>query len=105
ATERQNDRRVGQKSLFETFAEASASPTAEAMPDVPAWPEPEKLKHEKEVLDFYFSSHPLAQKEKELRRYSSHTVEQLRTEEAGTEITLGGMLIQVRFDNTQKARN
>jgi len=106
ANERQNDRRVGQKNLFESFTdEATASPTDETMPEVPAWPEPEKLKYEKEVLDFYFSSHPLAQKEKQLRRFTSHTVEQLQTAEAGVEVTLGGMLVQVRFQNTQKARN
>ena len=29
--------------------------------DVPEWPDAEKLKFEKEALDFYISSHPLAQ--------------------------------------------
>ena len=43
-----------------------------------AWPETEKLKYEKEVLDFYFSSHPLAQFEKELSRLNITKVENLK---------------------------
>ena len=66
ADERQTDRRLGQRNLFDAFAgEAGgggvALAPAEPLPDVPPWSETEKLKYEKEVLDFYFSSHPLAQ--------------------------------------------
>ena len=43
---------------------------------MPEWPDSEKLKYEKEALDFYFSSHPLAQHEDELRRFATHAVEQ-----------------------------
>ena len=39
------------------------------LPDVPEWSDSEKLKNEKEALDFYFSSHPLAQHEETLRRF------------------------------------
>ncbi len=80
ASDRQNDRRVGQGHLFDGFAaEYGPEATAEALPEVTEWPESEKLRNEKEVLDFYFSSHPLAQREKELRRFATHTVEQLRS--------------------------
>jgi DNA polymerase-3 subunit alpha len=75
------------------------------MPDIPEWPESEKLKNEKEALDFYFSSHPLAQHEAELRRFSNITIEQLKNMPSGQEILLGGMLTQIRFMNTKKARN
>jgi DNA polymerase III subunit alpha len=107
ASERQSDRRVGQGNLFDAYAspDKPAGIEAEALPEVPAWPESEKLKFEKEVLDFYFSSHPLVQQEKELRRFASHTVEQLKTLPADEEVTLGGMLIQLRYGNTKKARN
>jgi DNA polymerase-3 subunit alpha len=107
ASERQNDLRVGQRSLFDGGGteEAPAAVAAEALPEVPAWPEAEKLKYEKEVLDFYFSSHPLAQREKELRRFATHSAEQLKTLPDGEEVTLGGMLTQVRLLNTKKARN
>jgi DNA polymerase-3 subunit alpha len=107
ASERQNDRRVGQGNLFDAFGADNkpAQAAAEELPDVPAWSESEKLKFEKEVLDFYFSSHPLAQQEKELRRFASHTVAQLKALPADEEVTVGGMLTQLRYSNTKKARN
>ena len=72
---------------------------------MPEWPDAEKLKYEKEVLDFYFSSHPLAQREKELRRFASHTADQLKQLPADQEVTLGGMMVEVQYKNTKKARN
>ncbi|HEV3237578.1 MAG TPA: DNA polymerase III subunit alpha, partial [Gemmataceae bacterium] len=102
-----NDRRAGQTSLFGSASEPEDGPAAVAqtMPDIPEWPESEKLKNEKEALDFYFSSHPLAQHEAELRRFSNITIEQLKNVPSGQEILLGGMLTQIRFMNTKKARN
>src|SRR5262249_30841200 len=107
ASERQNDRRVGQGNLFDAFgpADAATATVAETLPEVPAWSESEKLKYEKEVLDFYFSSHPLAQYERELRRFASHTVAQLKGLPAMEEVTIGGMLTQLRYSNTKNARN
>jgi DNA polymerase III subunit alpha len=108
---RQEDKRRGQRSLFDASGgdepgmTGRAESAAEALPEVPEWPDAEKLKYEKESLDFYFSSHPLAQWEKEIRRYSSHTMEELKHLQSEKEVTLGGMLTQVRFMNTKKARN
>jgi DNA polymerase-3 subunit alpha len=106
ATERQDDRRRGQKSLFDAFAatETETQATPEPVGDVPPWSETEKLKFEKEVLDFYFSSHPLAHREKELRRFATHTVEQIKKIPANEEVLLGGMLTLVRYMNYKKAR-
>jgi DNA polymerase-3 subunit alpha len=107
ASERQSDRRMGQRNLFdgfggaETFA-ATAVATADTLPDVEPWPETEKLKYEKDVLDFYFSSHPLAQLEKDVRRYASHSVGELKTLPPDQEVTLGGMLTQVRVVSYKK---
>jgi DNA polymerase-3 subunit alpha len=108
AAERQNDRRLGQRNLFDASGEDGAGPDApanDALPDVPEWSEAEKLKGEKEVLDFYFSSHPLAQYEKDLRRYASHSAEEAKQAPEDKEVTLGGMLTQVTYRNTKKARN
>src|SRR5262249_57851527 len=51
------------------------------------------------------SSHPLAQREKELRRYATHTTEQVKGLPADHPVTLAGMLTGVRFKHTKKARN
>jgi DNA polymerase-3 subunit alpha len=107
AGELQEDRRHGQRNFFDVFESTTAEPAraGEALPDVPEWPAAEKLKNEKEALDFYFSSHPLAQHEEVLQRFSTHRVNQLVELAAGQEVLIGGMLTQVRFQNTKKARN
>src|SRR5207253_3565552 len=103
----QQDRRTGQKNFLDVLGGGTAEPPAasETLPDIPEWSNSEKLKNEKEALDFYFSSHPLAQHEKDLRRFSTHAVENLANLGANQEVLIGGMLTQVRFQNTKKARN
>ncbi|HYV35467.1 MAG TPA: DNA polymerase III subunit alpha, partial [Gemmataceae bacterium] len=107
AGEVQDDKRHGQLNLFAEFAEqvAEQGGNAEALPDIPEWPASEKLKYEKEALDFYMSSHPLAQHDNIIRLFSTHTVQLLRELNAGQEIVVGGMLGSVRFGNTKNARN
>lgn len=107
AGEAQADRRHGQGSLFGDLEE-TASPEAAAvagLKDIPEWSATEKLKFEKEALDFYISSHPLAQHADDLARFSSHAVNQLGELTINQEVFIGGMLTQVRFMNTKKARN
>jgi DNA polymerase-3 subunit alpha len=108
AADQQNDRRLGQRNLFESVAAEvalAAAGTKEVLPEVLPWTETDKLKYEKEVLDFYLSSHPLAQNEKTLRRFASHTAETMKQQPADQEVTLGGMFTQIALKNTQKARN
>ncbi|MGE3805933.1 MAG: OB-fold nucleic acid binding domain-containing protein, partial [Gemmataceae bacterium] len=83
----------------------SSEPQAATLPDLPDWPQAERLKFEKEALDFYFSSHPLAQHEADLHRFSTTTLDRLRELQPNQEIVVGGMLTQVRFQNTKRARN
>jgi DNA polymerase-3 subunit alpha len=107
AAERQDDRRRGQRSLFEDLdlGLSEDAPTADTLPDLPEWSDAEKLKNEKEALDFYISSHPLAHHEGVLRLFSPYRVGQLGDVANGQEILVGGMLTQIRFGNTKKARN
>jgi DNA polymerase-3 subunit alpha len=100
AEEKQIDRRRGQRSFFDMLEdggiESAALSGAEALPDVPEWSDSERLKYEKEALDFYLSSHPLAQFDRELRRFASHSVEQARKMDSGLEVRIGGMITSVR---------
>lgn len=109
AMDRQQDKRSGQGNLFGSLQDTSNSEDGESqvqsLLQVPAWSESEKLKFEKEVLDFYFSSHPLTQFDKEIRRFSSHDCDALKSLGQDSEVTLGGMITQIRFMNTKKARN
>jgi DNA polymerase-3 subunit alpha len=108
ASELQEDRRKGQRSLFETDdgdAAAKNGATADALPELAEWPDSEKLKYEKEALDFYFSSHPLTQHEDDIRRFSTHTTSQVPDLPDGLEVVMGGMLTQVAFKTGSKSRN
>ncbi|MDX1676012.1 MAG: hypothetical protein R3314_14555, partial [Longimicrobiales bacterium] len=55
---RQADAESGQGSLFDVGGEAPVR-EAPSLPDVPQWPEAERLAREKEVLGFFISGHPL----------------------------------------------
>jgi len=104
ALEAQQDRQRGQLQLFDGDG-ANGETVAAVLPNVPDWPDNEKLKYEKEALDFYFSSHPLAQHDQDLRSFSTHNTSQLAELGPNQEVVIGGMLTQVRFQNVKKARN
>jgi DNA polymerase-3 subunit alpha len=98
------DRRSGQRGLFDGGGDDAATATNAALPNLPEFPEKEKLAMEKEVLGFYLTSHPLDQHEATLRTYCSHSSAQLPSLEARTEVWVGGMLAAVRFSHTKKPR-
>jgi len=106
ANDMQRDKQRGQLSLFDApAAGADDGVVATAvLPDVPEWPPIEKLKYEKEALDFYFSSHPLAQYEDDLR-LAPNRLAQLADMGPHQEVMIGGIITLVRFQNTKKARN
>jgi DNA polymerase-3 subunit alpha len=103
----QEDRRTGQTNFLEVLGGGAteAARVVDALPDIPEWPDKEKLKNEKLALDFFFSSHPLAQHEEEFARLGLPSVAQVLQMHANQEATVAGMLTQVRFLNTKKARN
>lgn len=104
AKERQKDKQAGQLTFFDVMnaTDVSDADIANTLPNVPRWSNTEQLKNEKEALDFYFSSHPLAEVEKDLKRFISHDIVQLRSLKHGDEVRVGGMITQVRFMNTKK---
>lgn len=102
AGDRQTDRKRGQTSMFDALADAGANGAIEPLADIPEWSDSEKLKFEKEALDFFLSSHPLASCEAEIRRFATHSVDQLPTVDPAQEVLIGGMLTLVRFMNTKK---
>lgn len=111
AEEKVVDKRRGQKSMADLFgggdddAGGGGNGLAEVLPDIPEWPDLEKLKFEKEVLDFYMSSHPLAQYDEQLRRYRSADAAQCAKMNAGTEVRLAGMVVEVIPKLVSKGKN
>jgi DNA polymerase-3 subunit alpha len=112
AEERASDKRRGQKSFLDMFEAGDGGGTddggpdpSHGLPDVPEWPETEKLKFEKEALDFYMSSHPLAQHDEQLRRFRTHDCGELAKGKNGTEARVGGMIVELQVRTANKGRN
>ena len=106
----QEDRKRGQGSLFDVFAEpngnGNGSRTALAsLPDVPEQPDVERLAEEKKVLGFYMSSHPLTRHTNLLQALASHRVADLPSVPEKSEVVLGGMITGVTPRNVQKSRS
>lgn len=97
------DRRSGQKSLFGDMGEQRETTTV-SLPEIPEFPEKERLIMEKEVLGFYRSSHPLAEYAAQLTQFCSHTTADIPNVPDRGEVILGGMLSAIKFAHTKKAR-
>ena len=99
------DRRSGQMGLFDDVEDdQEEQPAAAGLPDLPEWHERDKLANEKEVLGFYLSSHPLAEHQKTLSTYCSHTTTEAAALKHRTELMLGGMLSAIKFSHTKNSR-
>jgi DNA polymerase-3 subunit alpha len=77
---RNAEREMGQVSLFgDIMANGDGSDAAHepVLPNMPQWPDSERLAREKEILGFYTSGHPLEPFRAEAELFASHTVSQL----------------------------
>lgn len=99
-----NDQKAGQRGLFESEPTENAK-VAQPLPQVEPWSDAEKLKREKEVLDFYITSNPLSHYERDLKTFTGSTIAMLTQRPPQEEITIGGLVSMIKFSNTKKARN
>lgn len=98
------DRKSGQRGLFQDEPDSAATAVNVALPDLPEFPEKERLAMEKEVLGFYLTNHPLAEFEATLRTFCTHSSTQLTGVEARSEVLVGGMLAAIKFSHTKAPR-
>ena len=101
------DRASGQGNLFAAVAseDGDVAPPKIRLPEVDPWPLKEQLKQEKAVLGFYVSSHPLEQYLDILERFGNTCISDLARLPDGAEVTVGGMITQVRKRVTQRGRS
>ncbi|MHB2026382.1 MAG: DNA polymerase III subunit alpha [Elusimicrobiota bacterium] len=92
AASRRQDMDIGQGLLFEAFG---PEPAPERGPESAPLSDSEVLKHEKEVLGFYFSGHPLLGVKDKLACTATHEIDKLGPD-IQTPIRLAGMLVQVK---------
>jgi DNA polymerase-3 subunit alpha len=82
ASLKQQEKAMGQVSLFGLPADAGDAPQSHAprvLPNVAPMGEAERLSREKEILGFYISGHPLEPYRVECELFATHTVSQLGT--------------------------
>ena len=82
----------------------SRKPARSICPTCPPWDERERLAKEKEVLGFYLTSHPLAEHQKTLAAYCSHSTVEAAELKHRAEVMLGGMLSAIKFAAHEKSQ-
>jgi DNA polymerase-3 subunit alpha len=98
ANQKQHDKRTGQLDLLSGSGKREKDPGKKAgmdyfdIPHVPEWTEEVLLKHEKEVLGFYITGHPLVKHEKILKELSTYSAESLSNTKEDTEVKIGGII-------------
>ena len=101
----QRDRDIGQKSIFDVLGN-EAAPASKAVAlasgSYPDWTDKETLSFEKETLGFFFSSHPLANLKSELELYTTGPIENLTDKQNEAEVTIGGIVTEVKEVTTKK---
>ncbi|HOM29634.1 MAG TPA: DNA polymerase III subunit alpha [Deltaproteobacteria bacterium] len=93
-----NDAQITLFSLDEFSPQDARTPVR--LPDIPDWPEPERLRMELDGMGYYLSGHPLDKYAHLARKYATATTAGL--EEASSPVTLAGVLTEVKVSKTKK---
>ena len=103
------DRSSGQMNFFETLGALPGDAAAD-LPEPPLaktepWSSVEQLRHEKDVLGFYVSSHPLHRYVDIIDRFATTTVADVPHLAADVEVILGCMFTRIRTTLTKTGRS
>lgn len=98
------DRKSGQKSLFGAFEEEQDAEPAIDLLNIPEFEKRERLLMEKEVLGYCVSGHPLAEYEKQLKTYCTHTTGDIAGLPDKAGVMMGGMLSSIKLVHVKNAR-
>lgn len=98
----QGDALASQNSLFTDTT--TLKPSEPGLPTVPEWPERDRLKREKEFLNFYISGHPLREHAVAVRSLSTVNLQRPDQTQNGTTVRLCGMIgdIRTRIDKRER---
>jgi DNA polymerase-3 subunit alpha len=97
-----SDKQKGQSSLFGALEE-KAPPMPEAISNLPEWPQHELLAHEKELLGFYVTGHPLTPFVPLLEKYCLATTAKLAELPNRTLTRIGGLIAAVQLGMSKKS--
>ena len=102
--ERQRDRASGQMTMFGDFLGGDDTSSRRKI-GTEEWTESEMLAHEKAVLGFYVTKHPLTAHADMLSRFATCECTAIGQYEGGVQIVLGGMISKIRMVQTKNGRN
>lgn len=97
-----SDRQSGQSSLFGALEE-KAPPMPERERDLPEWPQHELLAHEKELLGFYVTGHPLTPYAPILDKYCLATTAKLADLPNRSMTRIGGLITAAQNGFSKKS--
>jgi DNA polymerase-3 subunit alpha len=98
----QADKQRGQSSLFGALEERAA-PMPEAISNLPEWPQHELLAHEKELLGFYVTGHPLTPFAPILEKYTLANTAKLAELPNRSLTRIGGLIAAVQHGFSKKS--
>jgi DNA polymerase III subunit alpha len=97
-----SDKQKGQSSLFGALEE-KAPPMPEAISNLPEWPQHELLAHEKELLGFYVTGHPLTPFAPILEKYALANTARLAELSNRSLTRIGGLIAAVQHGFSKKS--
>ncbi len=97
----QQDKAAGQIGLFSAMAPA-ARPADFRFPVRNEWPLSEKLAFEREVLGLYLSGHPMQAHTRDVQRYASAAIGDLRATPATEAVRVMGLVVEMRTIRTRR---
>jgi len=97
-----SDKQKGQSSLFGALEE-KAPPMPESISDLPEWPQHELLAHEKELLGFYVTGHPLTPYAPILEKYTLTNTAKLAELPNRSLTRIGGLVAAVQNGVSRKS--
>ena len=103
ASEIAYDRQRGQSSMFGMMEESAPAKKTEAVAQLSEWPQHELLAHEKELLGFYVTGHPMTPFAPLLERYCLHNSVTAKALAPRTLTRLGGMISAVQQGFSKKS--
>ncbi|MEK7330121.1 MAG: DNA polymerase III subunit alpha, partial [Candidatus Eisenbacteria bacterium] len=98
------ERESGQSSLFGEAGEAAVAVVAMPLPSVPSWSGRERSTHEKEVLGFYFSEHPLEHLRERVESLATHRIADALQLDDGAEVRIAGLVGEIKTLMTRTGR-
>src|SRR3954454_16057610 len=98
----QRDLASGQVGLFGEIA--AEEPHTATLPNVPEWPDKEKLAGEKELLGFWVTGHPLDRYAEKIAELANRDTSMLEGLEKNTEVSICGVLSSIQRKRNKESK-